>query len=1006
MKHPIPELLLLAALALAAPATASFADGDDAAAPGQITGVVINRDTRTALQGARVEIPALRLSTLTDETGRYTLLAVPPGGHRLWISYMGLDDQTAPVQVAPGERASRDIALTAEIYKMERFVVTGEREGQAAAITRQRNADNMKNVLAMDAFGLLPNNNVGELLIQVPGVVGDLDDEGNITSVSVRGMASYTTSFTLDGNSLAGTGEERTFNTRDISAGLFDEIEIIKASTPENEGNSLGGSVNLKSLSTLRNRGRVFTYRVSGVWAPSFADQIPLVTKNQALSAKLNLSYRDIFSVLGGKNNLGVSLSLIRDESFKGYYSNAYVYEYTTDSPAFIWNYTATDTYSKRINQSARLRFDLKLSPSFTVYASAMLNDAIQPRNESYAANLNGAVTGFDAAWTDAGYEPAHIVHFGNIVPGYTDDFTAIRLLSGSPDPGVSRVNWPRALATSTLTSSISRGRALNLGAIHEFSRLLADYDVNYNYNHTNLSDGVDRDGLGGQFRLQSRNRHTWSIDKSKSWAYPSVVSTNPSYNLEDPASYGTTQSYLGTLYKNDGMKQKNSFLNASANLRYIPPLPFASSIKAGVRHRRQKLDLRNGRQTYSLDGTDSEVAGGTVLQGFYNPSVDISSQYMGGLLMPFFDVARIARDVRDHPEHWAWSATEEEAEYNRRTKNVTETVNAAYVQGTAKIGRLGMLAGVRFERTETESFAYVPTFNLSGSQNWNNVNATTANKTYDNWFPSAHLKYTLTPDLQLRASWSNTIGRPKFAELFPNYTYNTILNEGRVYNPGLKAQTSMNWDLSLEYYLKRVGQFSVGYFRKDIDDFLTSAKIDPPGWVLEDPAVDAGAIFLMPFNGRSAVINGVEISFQQNLTFLPGVLSGLSVYANYTHIDMSGDYGNENNSTDALERFVPNTANLTLTWKLGRLTASASANYTDEQLWTYGINKWDLIYKEGRLNLNARLLYQLARGVSLSCDVLNITEEPQRYYYFTRTRPQKYSNAGLSVIFGLSGRF
>lgn len=56
--------------------------------------------------------------------------------------------------------------VTSSIYQLTEFVVSGEREGNALAITAQRNAANVKNVVALDAFGNLPNMSAGELAIR------------------------------------------------------------------------------------------------------------------------------------------------------------------------------------------------------------------------------------------------------------------------------------------------------------------------------------------------------------------------------------------------------------------------------------------------------------------------------------------------------------------------------------------------------------------------------------------------------------------------------------------------------------------------------------------------------------------------------------------------------------------------------------------------------------------------------------------------------------------------
>ena len=69
-----------------------------------------------------------------------------------------------------GQRAVRDIALTSEVYKLEKFTVAGEREGTAKAETLQRQAPNVKNVISADTFGNRADANIAQLLENVVGI--------------------------------------------------------------------------------------------------------------------------------------------------------------------------------------------------------------------------------------------------------------------------------------------------------------------------------------------------------------------------------------------------------------------------------------------------------------------------------------------------------------------------------------------------------------------------------------------------------------------------------------------------------------------------------------------------------------------------------------------------------------------------------------------------------------------------------------------------------------------
>ena len=201
-----------------------------ASAEGTLTGTVSNAVTGNLLEGARVEVPALGVSALADKTGRYVLAGLPAGAHEVVASYTGLDSARASVTVSAGQRAVRDFDLSAGVYRLDSFVVAGAREGSAASITAQRNADNVKNVVALDAFGNLPNMSAGEVAIRLPGVAAGLDDEGNVTGLIIRGQGAANNRVTVDGDLLASTANlSRQFQTHSMTGAMFEQLEVIRA---------------------------------------------------------------------------------------------------------------------------------------------------------------------------------------------------------------------------------------------------------------------------------------------------------------------------------------------------------------------------------------------------------------------------------------------------------------------------------------------------------------------------------------------------------------------------------------------------------------------------------------------------------------------------------------------------------------------------------------------------------------------------------------------------------
>src|SRR5262245_53234710 len=114
---------------------------------GALSGRVQNAATGDYLEGAIVTLESTSFSAQTARDGSFYFSTVPPGEYRLTVTYTGLDSQTAVVPVAPGQSVTREVALTSKIYALDPFTVAGEREGNALAITQQRNANNMKNVI-------------------------------------------------------------------------------------------------------------------------------------------------------------------------------------------------------------------------------------------------------------------------------------------------------------------------------------------------------------------------------------------------------------------------------------------------------------------------------------------------------------------------------------------------------------------------------------------------------------------------------------------------------------------------------------------------------------------------------------------------------------------------------------------------------------------------------------------------------------------------------------------
>jgi TonB-linked SusC/RagA family outer membrane protein len=115
--------ILVAALfvttALAAP------DVAEARQTGTLTGQVVEDGTNRPLGGVEVTVVGTRLSTVTNDAGRYVLTSVPAGERSVRVQLIGYGSTTRSVSVIAGESTVANFTLHATAIGLEQVVVTG-----------------------------------------------------------------------------------------------------------------------------------------------------------------------------------------------------------------------------------------------------------------------------------------------------------------------------------------------------------------------------------------------------------------------------------------------------------------------------------------------------------------------------------------------------------------------------------------------------------------------------------------------------------------------------------------------------------------------------------------------------------------------------------------------------------------------------------------------------------------------------------------------------------------
>ena len=965
-------------IALFAPSAARAA----AAGSGVIAGTVSNTATGNLLEGARVSVPALGVEVLTDATGLYVLSNLPAGSHELVVSYIGLDPVRASVAVAAGQRASRNFDLTTGIYKMQEYRVTGEREGGAAAITAQRNADNVKNIVAMDSYGNLPNMNAAEVAIRLPGVAGNFGDENLVDGFTVRGIGPGLNTITLDGSPLTSQGAlSRSTNINNLTGTMFDQLELVKGHTPDKGADSLGGTINLRSRSPLSMREkRRISYSASVRWAPPFLEHIPLREAHRSHPI-LNAQWQEVFGVLGGDRNLGVSMNLFYSENAVGGYQTVRDFENTVSRPAYVWDYRTWDNYNNRKQLSLNLKADYRLSTNTKLSINTVLNNANETFRRQYQTRAyTGSQTTVPNATTTG------------VVPGYTDLITTVR-------PVAAAIIEQQTTGPGNF---YNRMRRLDLGAEQVFGRLQLDY--NAVYTQTNINGGSG--GRGGVL-INRLTGAGWILDRTESDLFPRFL-RNGGPDFTDPSNYRPTQ-YTNTNLQNNNMRRE-----LRGNARYELPTSFPFSLKSGASWRSQYADNQSVSRRWNYAGTAALPS---------DPSI-ISFDYIKtGRRMPYWENLQFFSD-RQPLTPALWREDQYYFYQNNYTGNrgVTEWVTAGYGMAQARFGRTSLLGGVRTERTETESWGYVrarsgstaaqQTADPEGSANRDY--AGTLRKLrgdYTKSFPSVHVAHDITANVKARLSWSTSFGRPALNNAMPNETANETNQTLTVSNPSLLPQSAVNWDASLEYYFEPVGSLSVSWFRKSIRDYIitgTNVGTVPSGNDNGFNGEYSGFTLLSSSNAGTATVNGWEFAYQQQFTFLPGLLKGLGASLNYTLLEASGNFGGTTNrETNQVPGFIPRTANASLSWRYRKFSTRVLYNHVGSYITSYnatspGYSAYRFAYR----TVNLGVTWQLRPSVQLTADVSNLLNEPQRTYRGFTDRMSGTIINGTSLTFGVNGRF
>lgn len=910
---------------------------------GTIKGRILDTSNQT-LPGATIYIDSLHTGVVSDINGFYTLTNIAPGTYKVKVSYVGYSPVEMTITVPEGKTVESDVMLNDGV-KLREVVVGGAFNGQRRALSSQKNAMGIVNVVSADQVGKFPDSNIGDALKRISGINVQYD-QGEARFGQVRGTSADLSSVTINGNRIpSAEGDTRNVQLDLIPADMVQTIEVNKVVTADMDADAIGGSINLVTKNTPNKR----------MFNATAGSGYNAVSKKAQLN--LGLTYGDRFF----NDKLGLM--------FSGSYQNApggsdnAEFEYDVDDGSVVMKEAQMrQYYVTRERQSYSLALDYEFNPDHKISFKGIYNR----RND----------------WENR----YRVVYKDLDESDLSEQSIELQTKGGADDTRNARLERQQTM-DFTLDGEHNLGGRLLMDWAASFSRASEDrpneryfglkMDNNTGENLINTFHGIGGRAPYSTIAIPGLDNEGWELDE--------LTNSNQS------------------IYENEWKFRLNFELPLMKGL-------YGNTLRFGGKYTNKEKD----RETtmYKYDGEDvndnpifndggawrehgsSQIRKGFMVGDNYPEGTHfVSKKYLGSINF---------NSMQGEPDY-------EEMSGNYHAK---EEITSAYLRFDQKLGRkLDLMLGLRMEHTALNYRG----LNWVVDEDENESLESTGNRknSYTNWLPSVLLKYDVNDDLKLRASFTETLSRPKYSALIPSVNYNRADEEATIGNPNLKPTTSYNFDLSAEYYFKSVGLVSVGFFYKSINNVIVDEV-----WKGMDAQLPITGTYdyeiSKPINAYDADLFGVEVAYQRDFGFITPALKCLGFYGNYTYTaNKTKNHHFEHRVLEDGEDIdmigsPEHTANASLFFEKWGFNLRLSYNFASAFVDEMGeVAQLDRYYdKVNYLDLNASYTFGKRFKTTIYADVTNLLNQPLRYYQGTKDRTAQVEyygarfNAGIKVSF------
>ena len=813
-----------------------------------LSGFVKDASSGDPLVGANVYIVGTSLGTASNEKGFYKLPNISEGTYIVRAEYIGYMMMEDSVEIIGGSDVALDFNLKYTTIEGEEVTVTAQAKGQMDAINKQLNSSSIVNIVSADRIQELPDANAAESVARVPGVsIKREGGEGN--KVVIRGLSPKYNSITVDGTRLASTDpDDRSTDLSMISQYMLEGIEVTKAGTPDLDADVLGGTVNfILKRAKPGLHANVITQGMYNGLEDSYND-------NKFVFDVSNRFWQDrigILAQLDFENRNRSSHELSASYTLPGA-------ELDSVNELFFTGLGLYDVLRKNKRNNNTFIIDMNIPNGNISYSS--LNSSIDKDILNYSTN-------------------------------YVFASNARNSSSGKTDSKIE-------VTTQTLRYKQTFFSRLHIDAFSSYSQSTnTSYGYSFNFLEpdafTESTFGIKMQRVEQIAKFDTLNTGLNDYQYNK---YFSDEKEN-TYGMDIAFDFRLGKQISGKLKFGNKVRTKERVYDR--NNEYAPV-----AAAAGLAGPRDSL-VHHFPQLFENQGIDPRRI---PITGFMDHSYDagnfMDGEYTMGPVADLDFMLEVFQFFKKNFGRYSPGASTID-EYIMHRLHETNTImydyageenyDASYYMVDMDIGsKFNVIAGGRTEKNKTLYDSWRS--QRSALPHWVYTGERYSHERENEfWLPALFLRFKPFSWLNIRFAQTNTLTRPNYTDIIPLYQIDGPGANVDYRNPYLKPGKSENLDYSITFLQNHLGLFSIGYFEKNMKNLIYSSGrryiSDPSEHGLPEGTHKYYIQNYTSNNPYAVKLSGFEFDFQTRFWYLPSVLSGLVLNANYTITDSEVRY-------------------------------------------------------------------------------------------------------------------